>query len=397
MILKKYKDFSHVFLGRLISNCGDSIYTIVLSWYVLEMTNSAWYVGLLNFLIFIPNTFSFVFGKKIDSHPKKFLLVLLEWAQLLAVLGIIMGMCLKGINANLSLAIIFTCVFIASTVGLNTYTVQDALVPKIVASKDLAKAEMYMSIAYNGTEYVFTAISGFLLSVISYIPLLFIDVFTFLGSIILFRKIRFKEKIEKSVEEADFLSGLRFILKNKVVFSITLGGAILNFLFGGFNVYQLLIAKEVGNSAFYGLLVSACAVGTLLGTTFVANFLLQKLSYGKAFWLATVIFGIGIGSTALAQNRFVILLIWFTSCLFLGVTHVAQKPILQTEIPNEHLGKVFSAFYTVTIPTLAIGSLFFGYIADFLSWHIFVVIFAAALLLVALLYYSNKKLRDYSI
>jgi MFS family permease len=99
----------------------------------------------------------------------------------------------------------------------------------------------------------------------------------------------------------------------------------------------------------------------------------------------------------LAQNRFVILLIWFMSCLFLGVTHVAQKPILQTEIPNEHLGKVFSAFYTVTIPTLAIGSLFFGYIADFLSWHIFVVIFAAALLLVALLYYSNKKLRDYSI
>ena len=206
MILKKYKDFSHVFLGRLISNCGDSIYTIVLSWYVLEMTNSAWYVGLLNFLIFIPNTFSFVFGKKIDSHPKKFLLVLLEWAQLLAVLGIIMGMCLKGINANLSLAIIFTCVFIASTVGLNTYTVQDALVPKIVASKDLAKAEMYMSIAYNGTEYVFTAISGFLLAVISYIPLLFIDVFTFLGSIILFRKIRFKEKIEKVLKKQTFLA-----------------------------------------------------------------------------------------------------------------------------------------------------------------------------------------------
>lgn len=397
MILRKYKDFGHLFLGRLISNCGDSIYTIVLSWYVLEMTNSAWYVGLLNFLIFIPNTFSFVFGKKIDAYPKKYLLVFLELAQLLAVLGIVIGICLKGINTNLSLAIIFICVFTASTIGLNTYTVQDALVPKIVAPKDLAKAEMYMSIAYNGTEYVFTAISGFLLSVISYIPLLLIDAFTFLGSIILFKKIKFKEKIEKNIEQAGVLSGIRFIWQNKVVFSITLGGAILNFLFGGFNVYQLLIAKEVGNSAFYGLLVSACAVGTLIGTTFVANYLLQKLSYGKAFWLATAMFGIGIGSTALTQNRYVILLIWFISCLFLGVTHVAQKPILQTESPDEHLGKVFSAFYTVTIPTLAIGSLFFGFIADFLSWHIFVVIFAATLLLVALLYYSNKKLRDYSI
>lgn len=397
MILRKYKDFYQLFLGRLISNCGDSIYTIVLSWYVLEMTNSAWYVGVLNFLIFIPNTFSFIFGKKIDSLPKKHLLVFLELAQLLAVLGIILGIALRGVNANLSLAIIFSCVFIASTVGLNTYTVQDALVPKIVPTKDLAKAEMYMSVAYNGTEYVFTAISGFLLSVLSYIPLLLIDVLTFLSSILLFRQISFKEKIEKTREQTDFWSGLRFIWQNKVVFSITLGGAIVNFLFGGFNVYQLLIAKDVGNSAFYGLLVSACAVGTLLGTTVVANFVLQKFSLGQAFWLATAIFGIGIGSTAMVHSRLVLLLIWFISCLFLGITHVAQKPILQTEIPDEHLGEVFSAFYTVTIPTLAIGSLIFGYVAKTMSWRLFLVLFAMALLLVSLLYFSNRKLRHYDI
>lgn len=397
MILRKYKDFCQLFLGRLISNCGDSIYTIVLSWYVLEMTNSAWYVGVLNFLIFIPNTFSFIFGKKIDSLPKKHLLVFLELAQLLAVLGIVLGIALRGVNTNFSLAIIFSCVFIASTVGLNTYTVQDALVPKIVPTKDLAKAEMYMSVAYNGTEYVFTAISGFLLSVLSYIPLLLIDVLTFLSSILLFRQISFKEKIEKTREQTDFWSGLRFIWQNKVVFSITLGGAIVNFLFGGFNVYQLLIAKDVGNSAFYGLLVSACAVGTLLGTTVVANFVLQKFSLGQAFWLATAIFGIGIGSTAMVHSRLVLLLIWFISCLFLGITHVAQKPILQTEIPDEHLGKVFSAFYTVTIPTLAIGSLIFGYVAKTMSWRLFLVLFAMALLLVSLLYFSNRKLRHYDI
>ncbi|MBJ7540352.1 MFS transporter [Streptococcus sp. SL1232] len=397
MMLRKYKDFNHLFLGRLISNCGDSIYTIVLSWYVLETTNSAWYVGLLNFLIFIPNTFSFIFGKKIDSSPKKALLVFLEFAQLLAVLGIILGITLRSTNTNLSLAIIFIAVFLASTVGLNTYTVQDALVPKIVSTKDLAKAEMYMSVAYNGTEYVFTAISGFLLSILSYIPLLLIDVLTFLSSILLFRKISFKEKIENTSEQTGLLSGLHFIWKNKVVFSITLGGAISNFLFGGFNVYQLLIAKDVGNSTFYGLLVSACAVGTLLGTTVAANFVLKKLNLGKAFWIATAIFGIGIGSSAMVHSRFVLLLIWFVSCLFLGVTHVAQKPILQTEIPTENLGEVFSAFYTVTIPTLAIGSLVFGYIAKFLTWRLFLVLFTFSFLLVSLLYFSNQKLREYAI
>lgn len=397
MILKKYRDFCRLFLGRLISNCGDSIYTIVLSWYILELTNNALYVGLLNFLIFIPNTFSFIFGKWIDSLSKRFLLIFLELSQLFAVLGIILGIILKDVNANLSLTIIFIAVFLASTVGLNTYTVQDALVPKIVSSKDLAKAEMYMSVAYNGTEYVFTAITGFLLSIMGYIPLLLIDVFTFFSSILLFKKIAFKEKIERVDEQTDFLSGLRFIWQNKVVLSITLGGAIANFLFGGFNVYQLLIAKNVGNAAFYGLIVSVCAVGTLLGTTFVTNFILKKVSLGHALWLATAIFGIGIGSTAMVNNRFVLLVIWFLSCLFLGVTHVVQKPILQTEIPEEKLGEVFSAFYTVTIPTLAIGSLVFGYIAKFLPWRLFLIVFTIFFLLVSFLYFTNKKLRQYNI
>lgn len=182
-----------------------------------------------------------------------------------------------------------------------------------------------------------------------------------------------------------------------MVLAITLGGAIANFLFAGLNVYQLLIAREVGDSTFYGLLVSASAIGTLVGTTFIANLVLQKLSVGKAFWLATALFGTGIGLTALVPNRFGLLLLWFLSCLFLGITHVTQKPILQTEIPDEHLGEVFSAFYTVTIPTLALGSLIFGFLANFLSWRLFVVLFAFSFILVSLLYFSNKTLRQYDI
>ncbi|MEI5579275.1 hypothetical protein, partial [Streptomyces brasiliscabiei] len=89
-----------LFWGRLISNCGDTIYTIVLSWYVLEVTKSPFYVGLLNFLIFIPNTFSFVFGKKIDTLSKKSLLIILELSQLLAILGVICGIALRDINPN---------------------------------------------------------------------------------------------------------------------------------------------------------------------------------------------------------------------------------------------------------------------------------------------------------
>lgn len=397
-MLKKYKDFSMLFFGRLISNCGDSIYAIILSWYMLEVTKSAWSVGLLNFLIFIPNTFAFIFGKKIDSSPKKKLLIVLEFIQLLAVAGILVGISIRNAHENLSLSLIFVCVFIASTVGLNTYTVQDALVPKLVRLHDLPKAEMYMSFAYSGTEYLFSAISGFLLSAISYIPLLIIDIFTFLGSILFFKRIKFEEKIEQTEDEdSDVLSGLRFILRNKVAFALTFGAAFANFLFGGLNVYELLIAKELGGPGLYGLIVAAGAVGALLGSTVICNYVLKKLTIGKTLWIATILFAVGIGATAFAKNQVSLLIIWLLTFVFLGITGVIQKPILQAEIPENRRGAVFSAYYTVSIPTLAIGSLFFGFIAKFLTWRGFIFVFAIGTILLGLLYFLTKPLRRYNL
>ncbi|EFS01880.1 major facilitator family protein, partial [Listeria seeligeri FSL S4-171] len=58
----KNKNFRYLWQGRLISNAGDSIYYIVLSWYILTITNDSFWVGIVNFAIFIPNIFSFLFG-----------------------------------------------------------------------------------------------------------------------------------------------------------------------------------------------------------------------------------------------------------------------------------------------------------------------------------------------
>lgn len=67
----KNQNFKYLWFGRLTSNAGDSIYYIVLSWYILQTTNSSFWVGILNFAIFIPNIFSFLFGHFIDSHDNK--------------------------------------------------------------------------------------------------------------------------------------------------------------------------------------------------------------------------------------------------------------------------------------------------------------------------------------
>lgn len=393
-MLRRYGDFRNVFLGRLISNAGDSVYLIVLSWYMLEVTKSSVYVGILNFLLFLPNTFSFLFGHYFDRYSQKKWLIYLELVQALAVLVIIMGMLFKG--SFIAIWVILVAAFVAATAGLNTYTVQDTLIPKIVSSKDLAKAEMYMATAYNGTDYIFSALTGFLLNIFASVYLLIADLFSFIMAIFCFKKIRFNEVVADE-EQVDFFKGFKFLVENKLLLLVCVGSAILNFLFGGLNIYELLLAKELGGAGYYGVLMAIGSLGILIGTTVVANKVTNKYRLGLVFGVTTFLYGVGVCLLPFLINRYVFLIGWFLVFIFLGLSQVVQKPILQNEIPAANLGAVFSAFYTLTVSTLAIGSIFFGIVAKYLSWQLFLPIFGIAYALVGGSYLLNKKLRGYEV
>lgn len=398
-MLKKYSDFRHLFSGRLISNCGDSIYVLVLSWYILEVTKSTMLVGLLNSIIFLPNAFSFMFGKAIDRWNKKKTLILLEFIQLIAVLVIIGGMAIAEQFQTLSLVIIFFAVFIAATASTNTYTVQDAYVPALMPKEDLPKAEMYMSFAYNGTDYVFTSIAGFLLAVMSYMSLLVVDVITFVLSILTFGRLD-DGTTTKPVdldEKKDILSGFKVLMASRLLRTFAFGAAFGNLMFGGLNVYTLTIGKDFGGSSYFGLLTAGSSIGIMIGGTFVVNFVLKYYNVGRILWIVDIIFGLILLPISIFTNKYMLLLVWFIAFIFLGVSQVVQKPILQAEIPHEKMGEVISAFSTLTISTLSLGSLLFGYLAKFMDWKIFMVIFGMSYVFIGLLYFSNKQFNNYSV
>lgn len=376
---------------------------LVLSWYILDVTKSTMLVGVLNSIIFLPTVFAFLFGKAIDRWNKKKTLILLEFVQLLAVLVIIGGMAIHHQAPTLSLVIIFIAVFVAATASLNTYTVQDAYVPSIMQKEDLPKAEMYMSFAYNGTDYVFTSIAGFLLAVMSYMSLLVVDIITFILSILTFSRLdsdsatKHVAEPTASDEKSDILSGFRALMDNRLLRTFAFGAAFGNLMFGGLNVYTLTMGKAFGGSAYFGLLTAGSSIGIMVGGTFVVNHVLKRYNVGRILWVADIIFGMILLPISIFSNKYMLLVVWFIAFIFLGVSQVVQKPILQAEIPHEKMGEVLSAFSTITISTLSVGSLLFGYLAKFMDWKIFMVIFGVSYIGIGLLYFSNKKFNNYSV
>ncbi|MBC1908549.1 MFS transporter [Listeria innocua] len=388
----KNKNFRYLWLGRLISNAGDSIYYIVLSWYILALTSDSFWVGIVNFAIFIPNIFSFVFGHWIDTHSKKRLLILCELGQLSAIFIMIISLTLDFQSP------VLLCVlaFIASLFGMNTYTIQDAMTPYIVKKEQLANAQTYMSVAYNGTEYLFNALAGFLINIFSTISLLFTNMITFLFAILSFSKIKEPLDIRPNEKEAfikNVFKGFTELFRNKTILLIAIGGGVANFMFGGLNVYQVLIAGQQGSATILGLLTSAMAVGTLIGSTFLATFLLKSLTIGKVLVLSTSLYGLIMLISAYFVNSSFIILIWGIASTFLGVTHVVQKPFFQVLIPKEHLGKVFSALYSLSVATLPIGALLFGYLGShILNSLTFLLIFGGIYIIIGFVYFLNKQI-----
>ncbi len=373
-MLTRNKNFKYLFLGRLFSNAGDSIYYVAISWYILEVTKDPFWVGVINFCMFFPNIFAFMFGKIIDYRNKKNILLFLELAQAVFLVVLIIFIFLK-INNPIYISIIVFCI---SLFACNTYTVQNVMLPIIVEKDNITKANQYMSMAYNTSDYLFNALSGFLITVISNVQILFINLISFFIAIFNFSKINYTEPKKKdAIEDAEFWKGFN-IIKNRIsVLSLIIISSIGNFLFGGFVVYQVIISKTYNGPIFYGILLSIISLGVLFGNSIGVNIFLNKMKFthGQTMILSEFLFGLFLVVSSFVVKTIYVLPIFFVFSIFLGVKHVVFPVFYQTTIHEDDLGRFYSAQYTIEILTLPLGSLFFGYFAKFINPSWFMLVF----------------------
>lgn len=397
-ILRENVNFRQLWFGRLIANAGDSIYLIVLSWYMLEATGSISWVGIFNAAYFLPNIFSFLLGDLIDKINKKKLLIILSVGQLTAVIGIVITLLFGFSPVLISL---FT--FFASLFGMNTYTVQDVLIPKIVKKINLEKAQTYMNVGNNIVDNIFNALVGLLIKSISLIPLLNMSILALLLSILFFKRISYQEdnyyvNVPEGISKKyEFKEGFLEIYHNKTLLIITINLTIVNFFFGGFNVFLVKIANDMNDPVVLGLLNSAIAMGTLLGATVFTHKVMGKFELGQKLILNSFLFGLMLIITSFFVNSFLILLFLLIATIFLGVTQILINPILQSITDEDKLGKVFSAQYSISVGIMPIGSLIFGKVAEIIDSNLFFILLGCAYLLIGFKYFMKKEIANFSL
>ena len=155
------RNFRLYFPGQVISMIGTWIQMVAQGWLVLEITGSAFDVGVVAAASTLPTLFLSLFGGVIvDRYPKRAILL---WTQSSAmILAFILG--IFAVTGTVTIWIIIVLSFLLGCVNALNVPALQAFLSEIVEREDLASAIAMNSAIYNGSRIIGPAIAGFLIS-----------------------------------------------------------------------------------------------------------------------------------------------------------------------------------------------------------------------------------------
>ena len=141
MEILKNRNFLLLFIGRILTNIGDSLYAVAAMWLVYDLGGSTLYTGLAGLLSILPRIIQLLSGPMIDRVPIRGLLVYTQFIQALLLLIVPLAFYFDFLTVGLVLAI----TPILSTLNMWVYPAQMSALPKILEKKQLTQGNSLFS------------------------------------------------------------------------------------------------------------------------------------------------------------------------------------------------------------------------------------------------------------
>lgn len=385
----RHRNFSLFWWGQLISLIGTWMQSIGQTWLVLELTHSAWLLGVVGALQFLPILLFALFGGVVaDKFPKRNILVFTQSFSMLQATALWLLVFTHTVQ-------LWHVMVLALLLGLTNsldMPTRQAFVVEMVGREDLPNAVALNSSIFNMARIVGPGIGGlviaglgvaplFLLNAISFIPviigLLLIDA-TKLHAVVPHTLIEQKQGTFRSLRE-----GFVYIRQTPAVLMIIVVIGIVSLFCINFNVTLPLVATEVLNvgAAGFGFISSAFGVGALISALWLAWRNKRPHISPMLFW--SIVFCVLLIAFALVRIYYVslvlIALVGFTQIAFSALANTA----LQTVTPDHLRGRVMGVYMLVFTGSTPIGNLLTGALAHWYGVSIALIVCAVLSLIAA--------------
>lgn len=393
MDILKNRNFLLLFLGRIFTNIGDSLYYVAAMWLVYKLSGNPFYSGLAGFLTLLPSTLQFLTGPFVDRWSIKNTLVITQILQCILILIIPITHYFDLLTVQLLLIIMPIVAFIEQF----AYPAQSKALPLLLHKTQLLKGNSLFSFAYQGIDLICTTLSGILVALLGAITLYVIDSFTFAITALLF----FSLKMPQQAETNTSLSTKQYFSDLKEGFSIVfrslmgvflIGSVVANFSIGMTMAILPSFADSLGGVKLYGFFLAAISAGSLIGALFsswvgkrnVGRVSIISFAAGAFFWFLSTIVPFQWLSISLFG------LAWIP----IGATNILFATISQTLIPNQYIGRINSVMRSMGTIAMPFGSLIGGYTANVFSSQLIFALASIGILFISLVWLLHPKLRS---
>lgn len=372
----RHRNFRLFWFGQMISLMGTWMQSIGQSWLVLELTHSAWLLGLVGALQFLPVMLLSLFGGVLaDRWPKRRMLLITQSSAMIqaSVLWILIA---TGTVQLWHVLVLAALLGLTNSLDMPT---RQAFVVEMVGHEDLPNAIALNSSLFNMARIVGPGIGGLIIAWRGVSPLFLLNALSFIAVIIGLalidvsklhantRRVAVPIGTPKQSTLQSLREGLAYVWRTpSVLLIIAVIGAVS--LFGiNFNVVLPLFATSVLNvgPAGFGFISSAFGLGSLLCALWLAwSNHKPTIQY---VLISSFIF-------CIVEAAFAISHFYPLSLLLIASTGFAQiafsatsNTTLQTVAPDYLRGRVMSVYMLVFAGSIPLGNLLTGGLAHWLG------------------------------
>ena len=391
----KNKNFSILLFGRLITNFGDSIYSIATLTLIYTLTKSTFYSGITLFLISFTAILQIFVSPLISKFNVKRFLIISQLLQAIILLVITYLIYVNKLQIT-TLIIFIVCI---SFINQIVYPIQLALLPKIVKQEDLVKANSLFSIAYQGSDALFNSIGGFIITVFGTIYAFIINSITFFINTFIF--IFLSNNLSKNtntIQENYFSklsSGIK-IWNTPLLKPLLIGIIIINF---STSSLLTLLPEYSETSYFYGILLSASGLGILIGAFLSNSQILKNIRLSVLYTTFTLGIGLSWGALSILNNNSITnKIINFSLFLFgwilIGILNTYSQTMIQCVISKDKLDIAMSTMIGLSIAFSPLGALLAGVLSIKHSIKTIIIITSLLIFSIFLFWLFNKNIRN---
>jgi MFS family permease len=372
--------FRNLAFGKSVSYLGDWLMVAVLVGWVYESTSSVAQVALLMAIRLVPPIVGGGLAASIvDRLPRQRVLVWSELACAATIVGALVGVTVG------SRALVFAFVGLCGLVGMISTVAGNALIPMVVAEKELTAANGIHSVGQEAAMALGAVAGGATLALGGATAGLAANLLSYGIAVVLYARIRVADDLTASSKgkRGGLVDGLRYVARSRAL-TVVVGTFGLGTLAAGLvNATLPKFTSDLGLGASgYAWALAALGVGMMTGEA-LTGAIAERI---EPRWLAAGLGGMGLFFVAFAWSGTAISALFFLVAFGVanGFTEVVMMTAIHEQADATYQGRVFGVGSTIWRTTM-LGAVALAPLIDAVASPSQAITVAAAVLFVGAL------------